>query len=268
MLELSFIGQYFINPINDRAGYNIVNTAVYAAIALVALCLIRKFLRSRKFEIDNYFIYTVIAFVLFGSTKRVITDAIDSGMQFNPLVNSLLAYNAFNVTPGIYVFVGGLFLISVAIDYITKRKAALWIGIALFVVHLLVLLSLLYRINLFYFGMIAVLAAIPLVAFLPHFKDKLMPFVIFSQALDGGATFTALDLKGGYFEQHVLSNLIGQNLGFFAFYLFKVALAAAFVYLVEKEKMDGFDKRYLLVIAMVFGLAPGLRDLLRISFGV
>jgi uncharacterized membrane protein len=265
---LEFINQYFINPINEHAGYNMVNTAVYVVIALAALYLIRQFLRSRKVEIDNYFIYTVIAFVLFGSTKRVITDAIDSGMQFNPLVNSLLSYNAFNVTPGIYVFVGGLFLISVAIDYFTKRKVALWIGVALFLAHLLVLLSLLYRINLFYFGMIGVLAAIPFAALYPYFKDKLMPFVIFSQALDGGATFTALDLKGGYFEQHVFSNFIGQNFGFFAFYLLKVALATAFVYLVDKEKMDSFDKRYLLVIAMVFGLAPGLRDLLRIAFGV
>lgn len=265
---LEFINQYFINPINEHAGYNIVNTAVYVVIALAALYLIRQFLKSRKIEIDNYFVYTVIAFVLFGSTKRVITDAIDSGMHFDPLVNSLLSYNAFNVTPGIYIFVGGLFLISVAIDFITKRKAALWIGVALAAIHLLILFSLFYRINLFYFGMIAVLAAIPFAAFYPQFKDKLMPFVIFSQALDGGATFTALDLKGGYFEQHVFSNLIGQNLGFFAFYLLKVALATAFVYLVDKEKMDGFDKRYLLVIAMIFGLAPGLRDLLRVAFGV
>jgi uncharacterized membrane protein len=264
----SFIQQYFLNPIDERAGYNIVNTAVYVAIALAALWLIRNFLKSKKVQIDNYFVYTVIAFVLFGSTKRVITDALDSGMQFNPLVNSLLSYNAFNVTPGIYLFVGGLFLVSVAIDYLTKRKVALWIGIALFVVHLLVLISLLYRIDMFSLGIILVLAAIPFAAFYPQFKDKLMPFVIFAQGLDGGATFTAMDLKSGYFEQHVFSNLIGQNFGFFAFYLFKIALATAFVYLVDKEKMDSFDKRYLLVIAMIFGLAPGLRDLLRVAFGV
>ncbi len=268
MDPLSFIQEFFISPIYDRAGYNIVNTLVYVAIALVALWLIRHFLKSKKFEIDNYFIYTVIAFVLFGSTKRVITDAIDSGMHFDPFVNGLLAYNAFNVTPGIYIFVGGLFLLSIAIDHFSKRKIALWIGVALFLAHLYILSSLLYRFDAFSFGIIAVLAAIPFAAFYPQFKDKLMPFVVFAQGLDGGATFTAMELKSGYFEQHVFSNLIGQNLGFFAFYLFKIALAAAFVYLVEKEKMDGFDKRYLLIIAMVFGLAPGIRDLLRVAFGV
>jgi uncharacterized membrane protein len=264
----SFIEQFFINPIDERSGYNIVNTVVYAIIALAALYVIRAVLKSRKIEIDNYFVYTVAAFVLFGSTKRVITDAIDSGAIFSPLVNSLLSYNAFNVTPGIYIFVGGLFLASLAVDYITKKRAALWIGLALFAIHMLVLLTLWYRFNFFYVGIIGVLALIPFVAFYSQFKDRLMPFVIFSQALDGAATFTAIDIKGGYFEQHVLSGLLGQNLGYFAFYLFKVALASVFVWLVNKEKMDNFDKRYLLLIALVFGLAPGLRDLLRVAFGV
>jgi len=95
-----------------------------------------------------------------------------------------------------------------------------------------------------------------------------MPLVVFAQALDGAATYIAIEVNGNYFEQHVLSNLIGQSSGFLAFYLLKILLSIIFVYLVDREKIDDFDKNYLLAIALVFGLAPGVRDVLRLAFGV
>jgi len=265
---MGFIEQYFLDPISEKSGYNLVNTGVYAAIALGALYLIYRVLKDRKVQIDDYFIKTVVAFVLFGSVKRVVTDAVDSGVAFDPLVKSLFAYNIFNITPGIYVFVGGLFLVAMAIDYLTKRKLALWIGVALLAVHLLILGSIYYRINITYFAMTAILALIPFAAVYSYFKNKLMPLVVLSQALDGAATYMAIEVNGNYFEQHVFSNLIGQNSGFLYFYLFKIFLSIIFVYLVDKEKASDFDKNYLLSIALVFGLAPGIRDILRVTFGV
>jgi uncharacterized membrane protein len=119
-----------------------------------------------------------------------------------------------------------------------------------------------------YFAMVGILALIPFAAVYSYFSNKLMPLVVFAQALDGAATFIAIEVNGNYFEQHVFSNIIGQNSSFMFFYLFKILLSIVFVYLVDKEKMSDFDKNYLLTIALVFGLAPGVRDILRITFGV
>jgi uncharacterized membrane protein len=265
---MGFIEQYFLDPISEKSGYNLVNTGVYAAIALGALYAIYRVLKDKKFQIDEYFVKVVVAFVLFGSIKRVITDAVDSGVVFDPLVKGLFAYNIFNITPGIYVFVGGLFLLAMAIDYLTKRKVALWIGVALFLIHALILGTIYYRISFAYFAITMVLALIPFAAVYSYFKNKLMPLVVFSQALDGAATFIAIEVNGNYFEQHVFSNLIGQNSSFLYFYLFKIFLSIVFVYLVDREKLEDFDKNYLLTIALVFGLAPGIRDILRLTFGV
>lgn len=74
----NFIYDYFIAPIWDQTGYNIVNTITYVLIALVSVYLVNQALRG-KIRIDRNFIAGALAFVLFGSTMRVVTDSINQG---------------------------------------------------------------------------------------------------------------------------------------------------------------------------------------------
>ena len=114
----NFIYDYFVNPIWDRTGYNVVNTAVYATIALVAIYALNQALRGRV-KMDEGFVRGVLCFVLFGSTMRVVTDSIDNGV-FKPvtpihqmvLQSHLWDYGYLTVTPGIYVLTAALLLIS------------------------------------------------------------------------------------------------------------------------------------------------------------
>jgi uncharacterized membrane protein len=101
---------------------------------------------------------------------------------------------------------------------------------------------------------------------------ELLP--IMGQALDGAATWVAIDLFGpasgqAYFEQHVLSNAIGQAspLGFGLFFLLKIGFAAAAVWAIRKEDMDGRIKSLVLLVIAIIGFAPGLRDTLRLLCG-
>jgi len=274
----NFIYDYYIQPILDHTGYNIVNTLTYAAIALAAVYGIRKALEGRV-RIDSRFIAAVLAFVLFGSTIRVVTDSIDTGVfegatplhQF-VLDSHLWDYGFLTVTPGIYIATAALLFASLIILYALKRMDLLiYVGLALWVPHLLLLLPFMeYAV---YALPILALAAIPAYLAWRHFKDMALTGIVAGQALDGAATFFVIDVFSKisgiqYFEQHVISSAIGQLGGsFFLFYLLKVGIAFGAAYLLRKEKMGDEDRNYLALVLMIMGFAPGIRDLLRMMVG-
>ncbi|MFH0884128.1 MAG: DUF63 family protein [Candidatus Micrarchaeota archaeon] len=274
----NFIYDYFIRPIWERSGYNIVNTLAYALIAIASIYAISRALRGRV-AIDRTFIWGVMAFVLFGSTVRVVTDSIDNGrfLPVSPLHELVLEshiydYGYLTVTPGIYIVTAALMLGTVAILYMLKRTELLaYVGLALWLPHFLLLLPFMgYAV---YSLPILVLAAIPAYAALWHFKNTALTLVVAGQSLDGAATFFVIDIFSKvsgiqYFEQHVVGGFIGTFFGtFFAFYLLKVGIAFAAAYALQKERMDEEDRNYIALVLMIMGFAPGIRDILRMVIG-
>jgi uncharacterized membrane protein len=96
--------------------------------------------------------------------------------------------------------------------------------------------------------------------------------VILSHSLDGAASYVAIELFNGgkvYFEQHVLSNALGVFFGsMLAFYVIKVLFSTLAVYVVEGSDDTKEEKNYILLLLLIFGLAPGVRDSLRLLAGV
>jgi uncharacterized membrane protein len=274
----NFIYDYFISPIWDRTGYNTINTIIYAAIALLAVYGIWKILKGRV-KIDESFIRGVMMFVLFGSTIRVVTDSIDNGTfqpvtPFHKLVldSHLWDYGYLTVTPGVYILTAFLLLGSLAILYRLKKTQYLGhVGFALWFPHLLLLVP--FMKYWVYALPVLALAAIPAYLAWLYFKDRVLVGIVAAQALDGAATFFIIDYFSSvsgidYFEQHVFSAAIGQiGGGFFLFYLIKCGIAFAAAYVIRSEKMDEEDKRYVALILMIMGLAPGMRDMLRMIAG-
>ena len=255
------IEEYFISPIIERSGYNIVNTTAYALLALLSLYLIYRYFKKIRLKLDNYFFLTLLSFSAFGSTKRVITDLTDKVFISN-FINHYYAYNFFNVSPFIYVFVAALFLISLWLEKKLKKKGlALFIGSFLFLSHFAILLlyikTALFVLPLFVAFLIALLSS----GIAKNIKQKL---VVFAQALDGFSTYLAIEWLH-YKEQHVLAGFIGESFGYFYFFLLKVAIALLFIYLVEKENLGELEKSFLYAIAFVAGFSPGFRDLLRLG---
>jgi len=303
----SFIQSYFLNPIWDRTGYNMVNTLAYAAIALGALYLIWKIFEQKKFFIDRAFWAGALAFVLWGSSLRVLTDSIDSPSR--TMANTLLAsgagsgagvvagnpfgfiaqaaypfilnshvldYGFLTVTPGIYVLTAGLFLLCIALGIWVKRPyLAAGVGLAAAALNYLLLLPMMkhWEYTAVIVGVAGGVGAI--VYYGLKWKDKKWVLPVMGQALDGVATWVAIDWFGpangiNYFEQHVLSNSIGQAtpLGFGLFFLLKIGFSLGAVWLVRQEKdIDENTKSLLLLVVAIIGFAPGLRDLLRLLCG-
>lgn len=293
---MGLIEDYFISPINDKTGYNVVNTLAYAAVAIGALYFIYIILQKKKVEIGKGFWLAVIAFVFAGSSMRVATDAIDSGavakfVAANPmhfmagiysavLASHAMDYGYWTVTPGIYIVTAALFLSSYAIGLVMRKElfsaacgAAIAAGALLF-------LSPLFA-NWTYALMIVVIAvaAAGIVSFLLKISDVRFALPIFAHALDGTATWIAIDIAGPaigvlYGEQHVLSRGIGESvggasgIGFGLFFILKVIIASAAVYFIRKEKLAELELNLVLLAITVLGFAPGLRDMLRLLAGV
>ncbi len=291
----NIVEEYFIRPIFDRTGYNAVNTLVYAAIAILCLYAIWRLLRGKKFDFAGQeFLFGAAAFVLFGSTSRVLTDLWDSGAiaeaahgsgaggaVYSALYSSgIFAYGYLTVTPGIYIITAIFFLTSIAIGMAMKNK---WFPAAAgFLLWLPCFLLALPFVRNVYFGLLAIAlagaGAFACYWLLPMFgKTKLNlheKLAIAGQALDGAATYIVIDVFSketgkGYFEQHVLSSGIGTAtpLGFGLFFLLKIALASLIVHFLGKEKMDWNDKALVLIVVGIMGFAPGIRDLLRMLAG-
>ncbi|MFH1520610.1 MAG: DUF63 family protein [Candidatus Micrarchaeota archaeon] len=275
----NFIYDYFIKPIWDHSGYNIVNTLTYAIIAIVAVFLIHRWFGSIKLKIDSNFILGVMAFVLFGSTIRVVTDSIDTGIftSITPIhefvLNShLWDYGYLTVSPGIYIVTAAILLISIGILHRIKRMELLkFVGIGIWFPHFLLLLPFM-KYAIFAIP-IVILAAIPAYIAYMYFKKKVLAAIVAGQALDGAATFFVIDhfskISGiQYFEQHVFSAAIGTLGGsYFFFYLVKTAIAFLAADVINKEKMDNEAKYYVALVLMIMGFAPGIRDILRMMMG-
>ncbi len=259
---MDFIYEYFIKPMYEKTGYNIVNTLTYSIIAIISLLIFYTMIKLKGKKIDKFFFITLIPYVLFGATKRVITDAVDKGILHGGIYN-FYTYNPMNISPGIYVITALIFLSIYAIEVVLRQRGLAFIlGLLLFLFHIVILFPALSHID---YGMPPLACAvISFIILLIVLKNGPYAFAISSQLLDGCATFYAVEYLG-YGEQHVLPNLIGQTIGFWAFPIIKFIVALALILLLEKEKSIDENLKWLIIsVVMIVGLAPGLRDTLRI----
>ncbi|MFH0835900.1 MAG: DUF63 family protein [Candidatus Micrarchaeota archaeon] len=274
MNETDWIDEFLVKPITHQgeyAPYNVVNTIVYAVIALAAAYLIYRGLKKLGIKIDERFFKTVLPFVLIGGLLRVFEDA-----AILPRTVNVLGFEIFPfVTPGIYILT---FITLVACFAAAKaRYKRDWIqgagkigGVVAFVLAIGLLATLKIENALPVLGIVA-LACFASVAFRVYRKNKAAfeeYTTVFSQTLDGAATFIGVSFLG-YGEQHIVGNAIFDYLGGpLAFLIIKIAFAALLVEVVKREKAKPEEKTFILLLVTIFGLAPGIRDLTRMLFGV
>lgn len=282
-----FIDLYYIEPIITHEGYNAVNTVTYAVIAILVVYGIYRVFQQKKLKIDRQFVLNTLPFVLLGSTVRVVTDSIDTGVMkpVTPLHAFILDshiydYGFLTSSPGIYVVTAALFLASLALAYRMKdMRIAGYMGLALWIPHFIVLI---FMVSYPQFAIpILILAAIPFYLALRYFGNAkkevgsdILAGIVGAHALDGAATFFIIDYFGkltgkSYFEQHVIPGFIGTTFGtFFPFYLLKIGIAFGAAYFIANEKEAGVqEKHFVALLLIIIGLAPGLRDLLRMAIG-
>lgn len=270
---MDFIQEYFCQPIVQSQGYNLVNTLVFAAIALcIAFFFIYPFFTRRGVKFDFKFGLSLLGYILLGSSARLIEDLRLVQRTCDPMQPGFWL-----VTPGIYIAVGLLAIFALAFSIWLGKKfkkdsiKAFGIIGAIACIPFLAFVFLNYA-QLAGFGMILLFFAVffAVVYFILKalkvkiLEDSLNRLVFAGQLLDGTATFTAIGFFG-YWEQHPLSASI-LDISPLLFPAVKIILVLAILYYVDREIKDKNLAGFVKILVMIFGFAPGFRGLLTIGF--
>ena len=272
-----FIYKYYIDPIRYGQPYTLVDTLTYALILLACIWLLYRWFEKNKIIIDRNFVYALIPWVVLGGCLRVVEDTglITSDLHVfftTPLIFFLIFAIAF---PTLYIanilekrgtipswkkiFGGtGLFLTLITLSFLV------WFGITK--AHFDILVA--SRILGMAFGTTAILYAVIKYGLgWKYVQDRLYQMLIFGHMLDASATSFGIDLHSiRYSEQHVVGSAL-INLTGTAFVMFPLKLIVLIpgIYILELYRREGASGIwYLILLAMIMvGLAPGIRDMVR-----
>ncbi len=286
MLELirQFVNTYYIHPITHDTGYNPVNTLTWALLLVLCLFLTLKLLKKLDVEINKPFITAVSPYIFVGASLRVMEDA----ELLSPPLSYLL------ITPLIYflMFFCCVAILTISIELPRSncigvrcevsglRCLAIFglVGVIWFFANLVVLLKA-EEIVLPWvlFAVIGISGIILVVIYgigskfgIAFLTEKMNIAVLAAHLLDASSSYIGID-KLGYTGKHVIEGIIVKYTGSAAgMFPLKLVILIPVLYLLETQ----FDERerelknLVLLALLVIGLAPAVRNTLRMVLGV
>jgi len=285
---MDFLSEYFLNPILSNGWFNPVNSLVYGIILVVAVYFVFKLLKRMHIHIDRHFLYAITPFIFWAAITRVLHDAAFSGA----LKGDIGAFFLLPIfpTPGSYFITFTLALsvlvISLTVQKYSRAKLPYWktmagIGAALSIIEF----ALIPKFDLIPVGMILGITDLwTLLFFLLHKfsvslkKDSVMKTlkqiftldnsaILSAHMLDASATFVALAFFG-YAEQHPLPRTLIEFSNPAAMFLLKLVVLIPVLYIIDRYAEKGEFKNFMKIVIFILGLAPGLRDMIRLMAGV
>jgi len=254
---MSFFEKYFIRPIMEREGFNIVNTTVYALLFLLFATLSYNLLKRLKIKTDFFLSLSIAPFVLSAATIRVLKDA-----------NILKSY--IFVTPIIWLLSFFIIIFLLTISYFLQLKLKIPYYKFMFLFGFTIFSFLLGTIKIYNLTALLYIIAfiIPLMLLLLILKtSKENKIVLGIQTFD--SIVTAISITWfGYEEQHVLPRWIIQTTGTaFSFIIVKFLTVYICLLILDKYEDKDFSNFIKLLIA-ILGLSTGTRDFLRLLWSV
>jgi len=283
---MGFLEEYFLNPIMQNGFFNPVNTIVYSIILVAAVFLVFRMLFRMGIRIDRHFLIAILPFIFWGSSTRVLHDAAYAGI-LSPGLNTFYSSNFFP-TPGSYLitFTFALITLLFSIGIWKLVKIQYWKTMfSVGAVFCLVNIILLPWGNPISFYMImgltvlwsALIYSLSVVFRHRFFKKRHLHLgkifsnqnqvILGGHLLDASATFVALSLFG-YFEQHVVPRMLFPFLGEISMFLLKIGVVIPVLWIIDTYSDDRNFKNFLKIVVFILGVAPGLRDLIRLMVGV
>ncbi|MBU5687958.1 MAG: DUF63 family protein [Candidatus Aenigmarchaeota archaeon] len=253
----SFFEKYFVEPIIQKEGYNIVNTLFYSFIFILFAFLTFELLKKLKVKINRELFLAITPFILSFIVLRVLKDA------------GILTSYVF-VTPNIWLLSFFSIIIFLSLSILVERKFKIPYYKMMFITGFIILSFLLGMIQIK--NILAIIYIIPflfvLILLLTLIKDSVEnKFTLGIQIFDSIVTAVSINWFG-YEEQHVLPRIIIEKTGtpfsFIFVKFFVVYISLKIIDQHEDKQLSNFIK---LLIA-ILGLATGLRDLLRLLWYV
>ncbi|HIH36417.1 MAG TPA: DUF63 family protein [Methanocellales archaeon] len=270
----NFITEYYLDPIMHGASYNPVNTLTWGILLGIAIFGVLKLLEKLRIEIDERFIIMTLPYLLVGSTLRVMEDA----DMFTPPMKYLL------ITPLIFFLIAAVCL-AVLLTLTELHKMGkigdrgvsfLYVGAGWEILSLFILLSTQEITRLWVLPTVLGIAtpmamAVYLIArrFGMVWMKEINAVIIWAHLFEATSTFIGVDFLG-YVEKHVLSTFMIDWIGTGAvMYPLKLITILPILYIIdhhlpEEPKTGNLAKLAILML----GLAPGLRNMLRMMLGI
>ncbi|UCC91343.1 MAG: DUF63 family protein [Candidatus Aenigmatarchaeota archaeon] len=279
---MDFLYEYFLKPILSNGWFNPVNSITYGIILVVGVYLVFKLLKRMNIHVDLRFLYAILPFILWGASTRVLHDA----AYYGALTGKLGEFYSLPIfpTPGSYLITFLLALIVLLISLTVQRyarfpywKTMLAVGIILNIINF----ALFPRINPIPMLMVLGITGLWSLLFLLLYKfsqtSKFQTLkqiftlensgLLSSHMLDASATYVAMTFFG-YLEQHPLPRFLIGMTNPAAMFLLKLVVLIPVLYIIDKYSEPGDFKNFLKIVVLILGLAPGLRDMIRLMVGV
>jgi len=266
----------------EGSTYTVIQTILYALLVLVGLYILYRCLKKANITIDTPLILTGLTYIILGGLLRVVED---TGMVPEP-------WWILFVTPQVYFLTMFFAMAMLFFSYQLQKNKVVVSYTTPFMLGGIIS-SLITAGFLVWFGitqatdvdlgagilviLIAAAAAVALWAILRYIfrweyvNQPLYIVLIAGHMLDASATSYALAFKG-YIEQHVLGGTLITLTGTpYVMFALKIVVLIPAIWVLEKfRKEPGMDSIWHLVLLamIVVGLAPGLRDVLRMALGI
>lgn len=252
------LADYFIDPIVNGTGYNVINTLSFAFMLVAALVVIDMVFGRMRIRLDKRLWWRLMPLVVLGGTLRALQDV--HFFSFMGVFQYAL------VTPMIYFTLSIAAALLIFADRATGKNILL--GAGAFLASFFLTFTVLMGHN---FEGLAIALALTAAVFAATWalfrKTKLMArenaSAILAHALDACSSVTAISILGTFREQHVLPNIIFSYLPFPFFIPLKIGLALLAVHVIDKETKGNWNW-LLKFTVLVLGMGPGIRNALAI----
>lgn len=262
--------KYYAEPIIHDTGYNPVNTVTWAILLGICILGLIKIFKRLDLKMDEKLVLYTLPYVLAGSSLRVIEDA---GLV-KPPASYLL------ITPLVYFLV---FFVTTASLILTRRhlglkfyRAYAAIGLLWTFMNLaalstigvekpLVPVAVLF-LGTFFTGIIYLLhRSLPQLNFL---ENRYNLAILYAHMLDASSTYVGVDWFG-YYEKHVVPTYLIDLTGTAAImYPLKLLVLLPLLSIIDKYIEDRSLLNLTKLALIILGLAPAIRNTLRLTLGI
>lgn len=262
--------KYYAEPIIHDTGYNPVNTVTWAILLGICILGLIKIFKRLDLKMDEKLVLYTLPYVLAGSSLRVIEDA---GLV-KPSASYLL------ITPLVYFLV---FFVTTASLILTRKllglkfyRAYAAIGLLWTFMNLaalstigverpLVPVAVLF-LGTFFTGIIYLLhRSLPQLNFL---ENRYNLAILYAHMLDASSTYVGVDWFG-YYEKHVVPTYLIDLTGTAAImYPLKLLVLLPLLSIIDRYIEDRSLLNLTKLALIILGLAPAIRNTLRLTLGI
>ena len=270
-----FIYRYYIDPIVYDTGYNPVNTITWAVLLVVGIFLFSRIweIWDKKWGADRDTILSLIPYIFVGASMRVIedVDVFEAPLKYL-FITPLNFFTLISITLLILV-ISAVVSTKLSMGKGGYKKISVPFGIIWCFLNVMVLLSAKEVVLLWFpFAVvgIAILIVFPIYLIaraynIQFLKEKLNVCILGAHLMDAASSHIGIDYLN-YSGKHVIERILLEHTGTaLCIYPSELLVLIPALYLIDKYIEKESIKMVLLGVILVLGLAPAIRNTIRMT---